>query len=159
MLGYLSFIHHTTSFMKIILSIMLLLSAADSTTYMFQMTGGLPVNEIAAAFTFAFLGVVLMTAFNVRNGIVNNPHTSHKFTLKDFGWSTFIRVLCSLTMSLITVFVVVRFAHVLMKEVPALAQFGLMGFSFFVGLGLDRWTQKLVSKGASKPDTDYPNKP
>ena len=138
--------------------LLILLAIQDSTSFNYHMTGGMPIGELKAAFTFAFLGVILMTASHVYSGIVNNPNTSSKFNLKDFGWRTAIRMICSLTMALITVFIVVRFAHEFMKELPLLAKFGLMGFSFFVGLSLDRWTQKLVSKGDSKPDTDYPLK-
>lgn len=112
----------------------------DSTSYFHHMTGGLPSGEIWAAVTFALLGLLLMTAINVRNGIVNNPYTADAFNWKHFGWGTTLRVILSGVITTIVIFLSIRFAQELIGKTLS------MFYSLGVGLFIDRATQLLVKK-------------
>ena len=123
---------------------LLLILTADSTSFKFHMTGGLPGGEIWAAIAFALLGLILMTAINVRNGIVNNPDTSDAFRWKHFGWSTATRIALSAIITVIVIFLSIRFAQELVGK--ALSMFYALG----VGLFIDKATQLLVKKREPK---------
>lgn len=118
----------------------ILLLATDSTSFTYHMTGGLPIGEIWAAITFAMLGLILMTAINVRNGIVKNPKTADAFNWKYFGWGTIIRIILSALITMIVIFLSIRFAQELVGK--TLSMFYALG----VGLFIDRATQLLVKK-------------
>lgn len=118
----------------------ILLAATDSTSFAYHMTGGLPSGEIWAAIAFASLGLLLMTAINVRNGIVNNPETSDAFKWKHFGWGSVIRIALSAIITVIVIFLSIRFAQELVGK--TLSMFYALG----VGLFIDKATQLLVKK-------------
>lgn len=122
----------------------ILLAATDSTSFAYHMTGGLPSGEIWAAIAFASLGLLLMTAINVRNGIVNNPETSDAFKWKHFGWSSVFRIALSAIITTIVIFASVRFVHELTGQTLT------MFYSFGIGLGIDKATQWLVRKREPK---------
>lgn len=122
------------------------MNTTDSTSYGYFMLGGMALPEFWAAFTFALMGQVLITAWNVRNGIRKNPHTDFYFNIKHFGWDSAFRVLCTTVINLITIFFFIRFSHISMKEITAMQQWGVLGSSFFVGMAIDKVSQILVSK-------------
>lgn len=112
----------------------------DSTSYLYHMTGGLPQAEISAAVTFALLGLILMTAINVRKGILNNPNTASTFKLSHFGWDTFIRVVISAVITMIVIFISIRFVYDFTGKTLT------MFYAFGIGLGIDRATQLITKK-------------
>lgn len=107
----------------------------DSTSYLYHMTGGLPSAEIWAAVTFALLGLILMTAVNVRKGILKNPNTANKFSWQHFGWDTVFRIFLSTLITMIVIFISIRFVY------DFTGQTLTMFYSFGIGLGIDKATQ------------------
>lgn len=112
----------------------------DSTSYFYHLTGGLPVSELSAGLTFAMIGLLLMTGLNVRKGIRNNPNTDYKFNLSHFGWDSLFRMLLSAGITLILVFISIRFVTELTGK--SLTMF----YCFLLGMGIDKATQLIVSK-------------
>lgn len=111
----------------------------DSTSFMYHMTGGIPSGEIWAAVTFAMLGLILMTAVNVRKGIVKNPNTASTFKWQHFGWDTATRVILSTIITLIVIFISIRFVYDFTGNTLT------MFYAFGIGLGIDKATQ-LITK-------------
>lgn len=104
------------------------------------MTGGLGNGEIAASFVFAILGLVLMTAINIQKGIERNPNTANTFKWEHFGVSTAIRIFLSLVITLIVIFLSIRFVQELTGKTVS------MFYALGVGLFIDRATQLLTKK-------------
>ena len=112
----------------------------DSTSFLYHMTGGLGNGEIAASFVFAILGLVLMTAINIQKGIERNPNTANTFKWEHFGVGTAIRIFLSLVITLIVIFLSIRFVQELTGKTVS------MFYALGVGLFIDRATQLLTKK-------------
>lgn len=111
--------------------------------FMDNITGGVPAGVIAASIVFALLGLTLVTLLNVQKGIKHSPDTASKFRWQDFGVDSLIRVLISLIITLIVIFVSLRFSNEFFGTPVT-----MIG-SFAVGFGVDKLTI-IINRYASK---------
>lgn len=109
-------------------------STSNYHVFMDNITGGVSAPVIAASIVFALLGLLLITLLNIQKGIRENPNTASRFRWQDFGVDSLIRVLISLIVTMIVIFVSIRFSNEIFGTPVT------MIFSFFIGLGIDKAT-------------------
>lgn len=102
--------------------------------FMQNITGGVSAGVIAASIVFALLGLLLVTLLNVQKGIKHSPDTASKFRWEDFGIDSLIRVLISLIITMIVIFISIRFSNELIGTPLT------MVYAFIVGLSVDKLT-------------------
>lgn len=111
--------------------------------FMQNITGGVSAPVIAASIVFALMGLILVTLLNIQKGIRENPNTASKFRWQDFGMDSFIRVFISFIITMIVIFVSIRFSNEIFGTPVT------MIFSFGIGLGIDKATI-LITRYATK---------
>jgi len=117
--------------------------------FMDNITGGVSAPVIAASIVFALMGLILVTLLNIQKGIRENPNTANKFRWQDFGMDSLIRVFISFIITMIVIFVSIRFSNEIFGTPVT------MIFSFGIGLGIDKATiliTRYASKKKSKTD-------
>lgn len=119
-------------------------STSNYSLFIDNITGGVSVPVLWASIFFALLGLLLVTLLNIQKGIRENPNTADKFNWKDFGLDSLIRVIISFVITMIVIFVSVRFSNEIFGTPVT------MIFSFGIGLGIDKATiaiTKYATKG------------
>lgn len=109
-------------------------STSNYHVFMNSITGGVSAPVIAASIVFALMGLLLITLLNIQKGIKQNPNTASKFTWQDFGLDSFIRVFISMIITLIVIFISIRFSNEFFGTPLTMA------WSFIVGLSIDKAT-------------------
>jgi hypothetical protein len=104
-----------------------------------QILGGMSVGTLLAAFFFALIGITMMTAMNVMKGIKKNQSSPEHFSFKFFIEDTLPRLISSVLVTLIVIFLSVRFSVDLIG-----AQLTMI-YSLGIGLSIDKATQKILS--------------
>lgn len=115
-----------------------------------NLTGGITAGKFAASFFFTLIGIFLSLMLSTTTRDPSSKRTPFCFSW-DFFWSDNAkRIAKSVALTLLVIFVSIRFA----KELLGMEL--TMIFSFGVGLGLDRIKEVLKNKSKLPFDTNTP---